>query len=288
MKGSDADNPSSALSKLIKFVVKGQKNKRGDYLSINSKGKDVELGIEIKDSSIFCPGDKTENCQHGFRRTDVLPAIDSTKTLDGVTVFHQSFRMNPQLPLNLTHGYLLASIELPNVFACTLGDHVFDIFAGSDFSSNLTQKSPSDPKTIRIRDLNSKVLYSMPIKNDTLYNTAITVDWVGNSLMVSASEGDDELKIVAGPLENSPKVVDPANKLTGEWHVQLIKFPLPNPADPYDKRSDVVHKGLQESNLHEGVFFSNMYVEDGRLGKVKSSGPPQGSAPHRVPERARS
>lgn len=280
MKGSDADNPSSALSKLIKYVVKGEKNKRGDYLSIDSKGKDVELGIEIKDSSIFCPGDKEDNCQHGFRRTDVLPAIDSKKTLSGVTVFHQSFRMNPKLPLNLTHGYLLASIEIPS------GDHVFDIFAGSDFSSNLTQASMNDPKTIRIRDLTTKVLYSMPIKDDTLYNTAIEVDWEGNTLMVYASEGDEELKIVAGPLANSPKVVEAANKLTGEWHVQLIKFPLPNPADPYDQRSDVPHKGLQESNLHEGVFFSKMYVEDGTKGKVKSGGPVD-NVPKKIISRAR-
>ncbi|EGG10042.1 uncharacterized protein MELLADRAFT_94370 [Melampsora larici-populina 98AG31] len=265
MKGSDADNPSSALSKLIKYVVKGEKNKRGDYLSIESKGKDVELGIEIKDSSIFCPGDKEDNCQHGFRRTDVLPAIDSNKTLVGTTVFHQSFRMNPKLPLNLTHGYLLSSIEVPS------GDHVFDIFAGSDFSSNLTQKSMNDPKTIRIRDLTTKVLHSIPIKDDALYNTAIAVDWDANQLTVYASEGDEELKKVAGPMMNSPKVVDAANKLTGEWHVQLIKFPLPNPADPYDQRSDVPHKGIQEANLHEGIFFSRMYVEDGANGQINTS-----------------
>ncbi|KAH9824823.1 hypothetical protein DFH28DRAFT_1077350 [Melampsora americana] len=264
MKGSDADNPSSALSKLIKYVVKGLQNKRGDYLSINSKGKNVELGIEIKDSSIFCPGDKTDACQHGFRRTDVLPAIDVNKTLSGVTVFHQSFRMNPKLPLNLTHGYLLASIEIPT------GDHVFDIFAGSDFSSNLTQTSMNDPKTIRVRDLTTKVLYSMPIKDDTLYNIGVIVDWEKNSLMVSASEGDEELKVVAGPSANSPKVVEAANRLTGEWHVQLIKFPLPNPADPYDQRSDVVHKGIQEANIHEGIFFSKMYVESGTVDQVKS------------------
>ncbi|EGG09349.1 uncharacterized protein MELLADRAFT_103992 [Melampsora larici-populina 98AG31] len=88
MKGSDADVKTSALSKLIKFVVKG-KDKSGEYLSIESKGKEVELGIQIKDSSIFCPGDKADNCQNGFRRTDVLPAVDGSKTFVGTTVFHQ-------------------------------------------------------------------------------------------------------------------------------------------------------------------------------------------------------
>lgn len=76
MKGSDADNPSSALSKLIKYVVKGEKRKRGDYLTIHSHGKDVELGIQIKDSSIFCPGDKTENCQHGFRCEELFLSVN--------------------------------------------------------------------------------------------------------------------------------------------------------------------------------------------------------------------
>lgn len=66
MKGSDADVKGSALAKLIKFVVKG-KDPSGKYLSIESKGKDVELGIQISDSSIFCPGDKAANCQNGFR-----------------------------------------------------------------------------------------------------------------------------------------------------------------------------------------------------------------------------
>ncbi|EGG00415.1 uncharacterized protein MELLADRAFT_93254 [Melampsora larici-populina 98AG31] len=128
--------------------------------------------------------------------------------------------MNPHLPLNLTHGYLFSSIEIPS--------------------------------------------------EGTRYNTAIAVDWDANTLTVYASEGDEELKKVAGPVTNSPKVVEADNKLTGEWHVQLIKFPRPNPADPYDQRSDVVHKGLQES-VHEGIFFSRMFVEDGAKGKITTS-----------------
>ncbi|KAH9819659.1 hypothetical protein DFH28DRAFT_956786 [Melampsora americana] len=265
MKSSDVDDPKSTLSKLIKYVVKGEK-KKSEYLSIESKKKEIELGIEIKDSSIFCPGDKADNCQHGFRRTDVLPSINGNKTFTGTTVFHQSFRFNPKLPINITHGYLLSSIEIP-----VSGDHVFDIFAGSDFSSNLTQPSMNDPKTIRIRDLTTKVLHSIPIKNETLYNTAIAIDWDENKLTVYASQGDEELKKVAGPVKNDPKAIKADIKTTGEWHVQLIKFPLPNPADPFEKRKDVVHKGLQEKNLHEGVFFSRMFVEDGTKGKITTS-----------------
>lgn len=90
MKGSDTNNPSSTLSKLIKFIVKGQHNLPGDYLSIDSKEKNVELGIEIKDSSVFCPGNKTENCQHGFRYVNRFLFcffLRKNSVLDGLMIF---------------------------------------------------------------------------------------------------------------------------------------------------------------------------------------------------------
>lgn len=100
--------------------------------------------------------------------------------------------------------------------------------------------------------------------------------FVGSMLTVYASEGNDALKKVAGPVMNDPKVVAADNVLKGEWHVQLIKLfvvihrlwfshitskfltpilscvpfhsmcsPLPDPSTPVDKRGDVPHVGLQ-------------------------------------------
>lgn len=45
-----------------------------------------------------------------------------------------------------------------------------------------------------------------------------------STLTVYASEGEDDLKKVAGPVMNDPKVVAADNVLKGEWHLQLIKL----------------------------------------------------------------
>ncbi|EGG10043.1 uncharacterized protein MELLADRAFT_94371 [Melampsora larici-populina 98AG31] len=223
------------------------------------------MGLSINNDSIFTPGDNPANAQYGFRRTDVLPAIDVNTTLVGTTVFHQSFRLNKKLPLNLNHGYLLGSIEIPS------GDHVFDIFTGSDFNSDDKAPLPTNNSaTIRVRDLTTKTLYSAPLKNGTLYNFAVAVDWKGNMLTVYASEGNDDLKMVAGPVMNDPKVVAADNVLKGEWHFQLIKFPLPDPAVDVSKRGDVPHVGLQEGTT-EGAFYSRVFVEDGAGGVITTS-----------------
>lgn len=67
METSDFDIPSSDLSKLIKYVVKGQTEMPSEYLSIQVGPDLIELGIEIKNSSVFVPGDDVKNSQFGFR-----------------------------------------------------------------------------------------------------------------------------------------------------------------------------------------------------------------------------
>lgn len=47
---------------------------------------------------------------------------------------------------------------------------------------------------------------------------------LSSTLSVYASEGDDDLQLVAGPVSNDPKVVAAENVQKGEWHVQLIKL----------------------------------------------------------------
>ncbi|KAI9600397.1 hypothetical protein H4Q26_000180 [Puccinia striiformis f. sp. tritici PST-130] len=114
MKTADLDNASSALSKLIAFIVRGA-GKASAYVSIVQQRKSApEIKLEIRDDSIFIPGGNAANAQHGFRRTDVNPAIDKTTTLTGITTWYQTIRLDSKAPLVLTHGYLLASIEVPS------------------------------------------------------------------------------------------------------------------------------------------------------------------------------
>lgn len=72
MKAPDFDEPTSALGKQIKFVVKGQKTKNSDFLSLHTNGALNEMGITIKNNSIFVPGDDVKNTQNGFRSVRLL------------------------------------------------------------------------------------------------------------------------------------------------------------------------------------------------------------------------
>ncbi|WAR55895.1 hypothetical protein PtB15_6B639 [Puccinia triticina] len=247
MKSSDLDNPSLSLSKLITYVVKGAASPL-QYVSVSPQTSELE--IQIRDDSIFAPTGGLQ--QDGFRQTDVLPAINKATTLSG------TIRLDSRAPLALAHGYLLASIELP------VGDHVFDIFTGSDFDSQNTAHTPSsNHQTIRVRDLSANTLYSVPLSYNQAYNFAITVDWNSNTLTVYASSGNSPLSKVAGQVRNDPKVLASANRGTGEYHLQIIKFPLPNPQDPVSQRSDVPHHGIREPIRSEAAFFSKVFVTSG-------------------------
>lgn len=258
MKTADFDDPNSRLSKLTAFIAKG-KSKASDYLSIiRRKNSPTEVQVSIKDDSIFVPGDKPENAQNGFRRTDMNMAIRPNESFTGITTFYQTIRFDEQAPLNLTNGYLLTSIEVKS------GDHVFDIFAGSDFdSNNVAQKPSPNSRTIRVRDLATKELYSLPLNSSQPYNFAITVNWDSNMLTVYASTGKDPLKMVKEPGSNDPKVKSSDAAKGGEYHIQLIRFPLPDPKVPVGQRGDVPHKGIQNHITAEHVFFSNIYVTAG-------------------------
>lgn len=256
MQTADLDNPNSALRRLITYIVKGAASASQYVAVVPRPYYSPELLIRIRDDSIFVPGGNPANAQNGFRRTDVLPAINKATALSGVTTFYQTIRLDSRAPLVLTHGYLLASIEIPT------GDHVWDIFAGSDFDSQNTAHMPSrNSQTIRVRDLRTNTLYSLPLSYDQDYNFAITVDWSANMLTVYASTGNSPLRRVAGPNSNDPKAASSSGQ--GEYHLQLIKFPLPDANVPISQRSDVPHVGFQEPIKQEHVFFSNVFVTSG-------------------------
>lgn len=66
MKTADLDDPNSALSKKIAFIVKGN-GKPSKYVSIVNVDRDTRIQVAIKDDSIFLPGNDPSNAQHGFR-----------------------------------------------------------------------------------------------------------------------------------------------------------------------------------------------------------------------------
>ncbi|POW15283.1 hypothetical protein PSHT_01684, partial [Puccinia striiformis] len=259
MKTADLDNPASVLRKMIAYIVKGA-GKASEYVSIVPRGTLApEIKLEIHDDSIFIPGGNPANAQHGFRRTDVNPVIDKATTLTGVTTWYQTIRLDSKAPLVLTHGYLLSSIEV------TVSDHIFDIFCGSNFDPQNTAHAPtSNSQTIRVRDWATKTLHSLPLKYDQNYNFAVTVDWSANTLTVYSSIGTEPLKMVAGPVANDPKAMSPEYKQKGEYHIQLIKFPLADSKVPVAKRLDTPHFGLQEPIKQEHVFFSNVFATSGK------------------------
>ncbi|OAV85331.1 hypothetical protein PTTG_30606, partial [Puccinia triticina 1-1 BBBD Race 1] len=238
MKTEDLDNTNSALRKLIAYIVKGA-SKASRYVKIlQPENSAPEIKLRILDNSIFVPGSGPP--QFGFRRTDVNPVIDRTTTLSGTTTWYQTIRLASDAPLVLEHGYLLASIEGPT------GDHVFDIFCGSDFDAkNYEHKPSSNSKTIRVRDWTTKTLLELPLVYDQSYNFAVTVDWDKNTLTVYSSIGTDPLKMASGPTANDPKAMSPDIRQKGEYHIQLIKFPLADKKTPADKTWDTPHYGFQ-------------------------------------------
>ncbi|KAA1114335.1 hypothetical protein PGT21_004911 [Puccinia graminis f. sp. tritici] len=256
MKTADLDVPKSAVNKLIGYVVKGPA-KPSAYLSILHPSP-TKIQLAIRDDSIFIPGGKPADAQRGFRRTDVNPAIDKTTTLTGVTTWYQTIRLDSKAPLALSHGYLFASIEVP------VSDHIFDIFGGSYFNpKNIYHQPMSNSRTIRVRDFQGKTLLSLPLKYDQNYNFAVTVDWIQNTLTVYSSIGTDPLKKAVGPMYNDPKAISPEFKHKGEYHLQLLKYPLPDAKIPAEKRLDVPHFGFQEPIKQEHVSFSNVFVTSG-------------------------
>jgi hypothetical protein len=111
MKTADLDNPNSALSKLIAYVVKGAA-KASEYVSILHPRKSAsEIKLEIRDDSIFIPGGNSANAQHGFRYVIILPCFWRIGTFTDISTLlctdeRMSIRLLTRSPLLLAspHG----------------------------------------------------------------------------------------------------------------------------------------------------------------------------------------
>ncbi|MBW0486747.1 hypothetical protein O181_026462 [Austropuccinia psidii MF-1] len=262
-KVADFDNPKSTLGQNTKFKIIGNNTiqEAVEFLD-QPQGIFSSILLKVTDKSIFQPNkNDSSSAQLGFRRTDLLPAYNAATIEKGKKTYHHSFQLMQQL--NISHGYLLGSLE----YVEADGAHVFDLFHGSDFDSKDTSGKPLPneqvARSFRVRDINFNTIFSAKAELKIIYNFAIEVDWDKKTLQVYFSTGNAPLKKVKESVPNvskNPKASDPAGKC--EWHLQLIKQPLPNPNDPEEKRGDIPHRGIQPSNIHEGIVQLRNFVED--------------------------
>ncbi|POW13932.1 hypothetical protein PSTT_03372 [Puccinia striiformis] len=224
-KVADMADKATALGKLTNATIIGSNKLKDAYAFLpQTGGKFNMVTLKINDKSIFQP-DKTnkKNDQVGFRRNDIVPNYDPSKLEVGKKTYHHSFIFDKSL--NNKHG-----------------THMYDIHHGTPFDAKNTDgKASADANKIRVRDINFETL----------------------SLRVLHSVGDEKLaEVVKSTVitPKNPKVVNVAK--TGEWHIQMIKEPLPNPTDKLEERSDVPHKGIQEKGIKEQITMLRNFIED--------------------------
>ncbi|KAI9613771.1 hypothetical protein H4Q26_009618 [Puccinia striiformis f. sp. tritici PST-130] len=262
-KVADMADKATALGKLTNATIIGSNKLKDAYAFLpQTGGKFNMVTLKINDKSIFQP-DKTnkKNDQVGFRRNDIVPNYDPSKLEVGKKTYHHSFIFDKSL--NNKHGYLLASVE----FSKAVSTHMYDIHHGTPFDAKNTDgKASADANKIRVRDINFETLFSVEMVIGKVFNFAIEVDVIRlaiASLRVLHSVGDEKLaEVVKSTVitPKNPKVVNVAK--TGEWHIQMIKEPLPNPTDKLEERSDVPHKGIQEKGIKEQITMLRNFIED--------------------------
>ncbi|PLW18211.1 hypothetical protein PCASD_16953 [Puccinia coronata f. sp. avenae] len=260
-KVADIDNPGSALGKLTQFKIIGSNTVNDAYeFQKTPNGKFQSITFKINDNSIFKPDKNPKNDQVGFRRNDLLPKYDAKAIETKKRTYHHSFIFKKDL--DKKHGYLLASVEFPK--ACQDGAHLYDLHYGTPFKSENVQGTLSpDANKIKLRDINFQTLFSVDMVIGQVFNFAIEIDWDKKQLRAFHSVGDEKLVEVVKTTPITPKNAKVVNFAgTGEWHLQMIKEPLPNPKDPEKERSDVPHKGIQEKGIKEEIIQLRNFIED--------------------------
>ncbi|KZT64610.1 glycoside hydrolase family 131 protein [Daedalea quercina L-15889] len=215
--------------------------------------------VTIDDESIFVPGGGEP--QVGFRRSELLPAVDlstngNASTVQGTTTFHWSVRTDSTRPLNYSHEYHPVWHEYADYSSSQ-----FTITAGVPFS---TAKDPkiTTAKSLRVAGLQSNTpettFFQTLFTDDVWHNFALTMGWVDNTITVYYSEGYAPLELVAGPAFNN-------NTGGGAFHVGILK----EPTGPLG--IDVLYQGYQESGINEGLIFGGVFIENSDDGCVTLS-----------------
>jgi hypothetical protein len=154
------------------------------------------LTFLLSDKSIFYPGG---NPQFGFRRAELMPAIDgngNASDVSGVTTFHWSMRTDPTRPLNYTHEYHVSLHVYSSHFISTVLTacsqpvwHEYADYSSSQFTITLGTpfdkgKDPNvkEAKSIRVAGLQALdpevTFFETPFTDNVWHNFALTLDWV--------------------------------------------------------------------------------------------------------------
>ncbi|KAF3143333.1 hypothetical protein TWF703_010745 [Orbilia oligospora] len=210
------------------------------------------LIVKINNKSIFAPGGP-QNAQTGFRRSELLPGVNSGNdaTNNGVTAHHFSIRTDPTRPLNYTHEYQPVFIETQDY-----SSHVWQLKTGTPFAESWPL---ADAKTLRLYSSSTSSapaeLLNVPFTEDEWHNFAIESDWDNNLITVYYSTGLSPLAKVVGPVSN-----DASGK--GQFHIGLLKLPT-GPAG-----INVVKEGYQSKRPNEGLTYGGIFIEDTSAGSV--------------------
>ncbi|KAK6506147.1 hypothetical protein TWF506_011069 [Arthrobotrys conoides] len=210
------------------------------------------LIVKINNKSIFAPGGP-QNAQTGFRRSELLPGVNSGNdaTNNGVTAHHFSIRTDPTRPLNYTHEYQPVFIETQDY-----SSHVWQLKTGTPFAESW---SLTDAKTLRLYSSSTSSapseLLNVPFTEDEWHNFAIESDWENDLITVYYSTGLSPLAKIVGPVSN-----DASGK--GQFHIGLLKLPT-GPAG-----INVVKEGYQSKRPNEGLTYGGIFIEDTSAGSV--------------------
>ncbi|CAH7676890.1 hypothetical protein PPACK8108_LOCUS11995 [Phakopsora pachyrhizi] len=257
-KSLDFDNESSALRNKTKFLITGS-NKPSQVLEIltDKSSNFAMIATKVNDESIFKPDpEDAKQDQLGFRRLDVLPQYDPTTIETGKKAYHHSLMLSKDSMLDLAHSYLLGSVEDPKT-----GGHIYDIVLGTDYDAkNTSGKVAPNANKFRVRNMKFADLFTVDAVVGETNNFAIEVDWTKNTVQAFHSKGSENLKAVSKVEANDPKAKTVAG--TCEWHIQMIKSPLPDPNDTPEQRNDLVHGGIQKSGILESIVQFRNFVED--------------------------
>ncbi|KAI8457007.1 hypothetical protein BY996DRAFT_8436492 [Phakopsora pachyrhizi] len=269
-KSLDFDNESSALRSKTKFLITGS-NKPSQVLEIltDKSSNFAMIATKVNDKSIFKPDPKdAKQDQLGFRRLDVLPQYDPKTIETGKKAYHHSLMLSKDSKLDLAHSYLLGSVEDPkvrNISVFFLMNeelcHIYDIVLGTDYDAkNTSGKVAPNANKFRVRNMKFADLFTVDAVVGETNNFAIEVDWTKNTVQAFHSKGSENLKAVSKVEANDPKAKTVAG--TCEWHIQMIKSPLPNPNDTPEQRNDLVHRGIQKSGILESIVQFRNFVEN--------------------------
>lgn len=138
------------------------------------------LEVTIDQRSQFRPGGATGKLQNAFRRAGLIfqkdlndPGADAAD--NGTVTFHWSIKLDPQRPLNLTHGYMNVWHEKAD-YSGNQFMFVGGLILPGDGGNGINTKE--EREKWRIQDFNKTSVFETPMLFDAWQNFAVQLDYV--------------------------------------------------------------------------------------------------------------